>query len=114
MGTFLIIFHVITCIVLVFVVLIQAGKEGGLGAMSGGSQTVFGSSGGANFFTKFTAVTAALFMATSITLTVIKSGKKTSVFDGSESSAPIETTTSPATNAPAGAAPSAPAGETTK
>lgn len=102
MGTFLIVLHVITCVILVFVVLIQAGKEGGLGAMAGGSQTVFGSSGGANFFTKFTAGIAALFMVTSIALTIVKSGKKSSIFEGSSTTsaptAPVAETP-PATEA---------------
>ncbi len=82
MATILIIFHVFTCVILVLVVLLQAGKDGGLGTMGGGgSQTVFGSSGGANFFTKFTTGTAIVFMATSIALTLTKSGNKRSVFD---------------------------------
>lgn len=94
MTTFLLVFHVIICTVLVFVVLIQSGKDGGIGMMSGGgtSQSVFGSSGGANFFTKFTSATAALFMLTSIGLTVTKSGKRQSVFDG----APSQSASAPA------------------
>lgn len=111
MSTLLVVVHVMACVILVLAVLVQAGKDGGLGLMSSGSsQTVFGSSGGANFFTKFTAVVATVFMVTSITLTVTKTGRKKSLFDGmpaATSSAPSipvpGTTTAPAT-APSGAA----------
>lgn len=83
MNTLIMILHVFTCVVLVIVVLLQSGKEGGLGFAGGGgsSQTVFGSSGGANFFTKFTSGAAVVFMLTSIALTVMKAGKRTSVFE---------------------------------
>ncbi|MGE4234221.1 MAG: preprotein translocase subunit SecG [Bacteriovoracia bacterium] len=93
MSTIFIAFHIFVCIVLVLVVLVQAGKDGGIGMMGGGSsQTIFGSSGGANFFTKFTSVTAALFMVSSISLTLMKAGKKKSLFEG----APVQTS-APAT-----------------
>jgi preprotein translocase subunit SecG len=82
MSTFLVVIHVIACVFLVLAVLVQAGKDGGLGLMnSGSSQTVFGSSGGANFFTKFTAGVATVFMVTSIALTVTKSSRKKSLFE---------------------------------
>jgi preprotein translocase subunit SecG len=74
------------------VVLVQSGKGGGLGAGfgGGGANTLFGSSGGGNFFTKMTMCLAAGFMVTSLGLTVVKShGLKTSIFDqGSSRSAP--------------------------
>lgn len=74
--------HLVVCVILVLVVLLQSGKDGGIGAMAGGSsQTVFGSSGGANFFTRFTAVVAAIFMVTSLGLTITKGGKRSSIFD---------------------------------
>ncbi len=83
MNTLLLTLHITTCVILVIVVLLQSGKDGGIGIAGGGgsSQTIFGSSGGANFFTKFTSVAAAIFMLTSIGLTIAKSGKKRSVFE---------------------------------
>ena len=99
MSTFFLVLHVIVCVVLVLVVLVQSGKDGGIGMMSGGgsSQSVFGSSGGANFFTKFTSVTAAIFMITSIVLTLTKGGKKASLFDSAKAAAtPAATQTLPA------------------
>jgi preprotein translocase subunit SecG len=66
---FVTVIHIILCVLIVLVVLIQQGKGAEISASFGGSsQTVFGSSGGANFFTMFTGVCAALFMTTSIFL----------------------------------------------
>lgn len=76
MYNFLTILHVIVCIFLMLVVLLQAGRGGGMGIAfggSGGSQSVFGSSGGANFLTKMTAVCAFIFFANSMTLAYMSS-----------------------------------------
>src|SRR5262245_37340181 len=70
MVTFLTIVHVFVCLFLILVVLLQAGKGGGMGIAFGGagSQTVFGSSGAGNFLTKLTSITAAIFLVTSLGL----------------------------------------------
>jgi preprotein translocase subunit SecG len=71
METFLKVLHVAICLFLIVVVLLQAGKGGGVGIAfggGGGSQTVFGSSGAGNFLTKLTSVTAFLFLVTSLGL----------------------------------------------
>lgn len=82
MATFITVVHVITCVLLVLVVMIQSGKGAEISASLGGSsQTVFGSSGGANFFTRFTNTMAAIFMGTSLLLTVMGGAEKKSVFD---------------------------------
>jgi preprotein translocase subunit SecG len=100
MQTLLTVVHITTCLLLVVVVLIQSGKGAEISASFGGSsQTVFGSSGGENFFTKFTFGLAALFMITSVLLTIAGSRAKKSVFDGLPSAA--QTQTAPANNAPA-------------
>jgi preprotein translocase subunit SecG len=66
---FVTVVHIILCVFIVLVVLVQQGKGAEISASFGGSsQTVFGSSGGANFFTTFTGVCAALFFMTSIFL----------------------------------------------
>jgi preprotein translocase subunit SecG len=68
--------HVVVCIFLMLVVLLQAGRGGGMGIAfggSGGSQSVFGSSGGANFLTKMTAICAFIFFANSLTLAYMSS-----------------------------------------
>jgi preprotein translocase subunit SecG len=62
--------HVIACIILVLVVLLQAGKGADMGAVFGGaSSTIFGSSGAGNFLTRLTTGAAVVFMTTSLMLT---------------------------------------------
>lgn len=69
MTTFVSIIHVFVCLVLMFVVLLQQGKGGGMGsAFGGGSAQVFGGSGAGNILTRATAICAAIFMLTSMTL----------------------------------------------
>lgn len=93
MGTFVTVIHVITSILLILVVLLQSGKGAEISTTLGGSsQTVFGSSGGANFFTRFTSVMALIFMVTSISLTVIGTRDRKSLFEG----APAPSSTTPA------------------
>jgi preprotein translocase subunit SecG len=62
--------HVLACLFLVVVVLLQTGKGADAGAVfGGGSQTFFGSGGAGNFLTKLTTGTAIAFMVTSLVLT---------------------------------------------
>ena len=70
MVTFLTVVHILVCLFLILVVLLQAGKGGGMGIAFGGagSQTVFGSSGAGNFLTRLTSITAAVFLMTSLSL----------------------------------------------
>lgn len=65
--------HVIVCLFLIIVVLLQSGKAADLaGAFGGmGSQTVFGPRGTATVLSKATEVAAALFMITALTLTIV-------------------------------------------
>jgi preprotein translocase subunit SecG len=65
--------HVIICLFLIIVVLLQSGKAADLaGAFGGmGSQTVFGPRGTATVLSKATTIAAALFMVTSLTLVVL-------------------------------------------
>lgn len=70
----LVVVHVIACIFLMLVVLIQPGKSGGLGAFTGGgAQQVFGGRGAGNFLTRTTWATATIFFATSMTLAYLSS-----------------------------------------
>jgi len=97
--------HVLVCIGLILVVLLQTGKGAEVGAVFGGSSsTIFGSSGAGNFLSRLTTGMAIVFMITSLTLGYF-AGRKPSdtIFDNR-----------PATSAPAGeagapkAAPAAP------
>ncbi len=65
--------HVIVCLFLVIVVLLQSGKAADLaGAFGGmGSQTAFGPRGSATLLSKATTVAAAVFMLTSLTLSIM-------------------------------------------
>jgi len=65
--------HVIVCLFLAIVVLLQSGKAADLaGAFGGmGSQTVFGPRGSATVLSKATTIAAALFMLTSLTLSIM-------------------------------------------
>ncbi|MDP9038658.1 MAG: preprotein translocase subunit SecG [Acidobacteriota bacterium] len=69
----LVVVHVIVCLFLIGVVLLQQGKSADLaGAFGGqGSQTAFGPRGAANLFTKLTAWGAILFMLVSLSLTIL-------------------------------------------
>jgi len=69
---FLLIVHVLVCIFLILIVLLQSGKGAEMGAAFGGSsQTLFGSRGAATFLNKLTTVAAIVFMITSLLLTMI-------------------------------------------
>src|SRR5262249_5901712 len=75
MVTVLTILHIIVCVFLIFVVLLQAGKGGGMGLAFGSGQaaTMFGGSGAGNLLTRVTAATAIVFMLTSLTLAYLAS-----------------------------------------
>ena len=86
MVILLVIIHVIVCLFLVAVVLLQQGKSADLaGAFGGqGSQTAFGPRGAANLLTKLTTYSAIVFMLTSIGLTILlsRAGGDHSVLSG--------------------------------
>ena len=68
--------HVLSCLFLIVVVLLQTGKGADMGAVfGGGSQTLFGSGGAGNFLTKLTTATAITFMVTSLILTRYGTGR---------------------------------------
>ena len=78
LATFVSIIHVFVCLVLMFVVLLQQGKGGGMGSAFGGaSAQVFGGSGAGNLLTRATAICAGVFMLTSVTLAHLSSAKDT-------------------------------------
>ena len=75
MVILLVVVHVIVCLFLIGVVLLQQGKSADLaGAFGGqGSQTAFGPRGAANLLTRLTTYSAIIFMLTSIALSVVLS-----------------------------------------
>ena len=70
MTTFLITLHVVVCIALIIIVLLQMGKgaEAGASFGAGASQTILGASGSGSFMGKVTAGAAVIFMLTSLSL----------------------------------------------
>jgi preprotein translocase subunit SecG len=86
MVILLVIIHVVVCLFLIGVVLLQQGKSADLaGAFGGqGSQTAFGPRGAANLLTKLTTYSAIVFMLTSIGLTILlsRAGGDHSVLSG--------------------------------
>ena len=75
MGTLILTLHVVACIVLVVLVLLQSGKEGMGVIFGGGSSSLFGSSGAGGILVKLTAFIAVLFIVTSLSYNVITSAK---------------------------------------
>ncbi|MGA2132069.1 MAG: preprotein translocase subunit SecG [Bryobacteraceae bacterium] len=73
MFILLTIVHVIVCVFLIIVVLLQSGKAADLaGAFGGmGSQTAFGPRGSATLLSKATTASAILFMITSLSLSIL-------------------------------------------
>ncbi len=73
MEQFILIFHFVIAVAIIGLILLQQGKgaEAGASFGAGASQTVFGSSGSWNFFSKMTAILAIIFFVTSISLAVV-------------------------------------------
>jgi len=75
MVIFITIIHIIVCVFLIGVVLLQSGQSADIAAAFGGmgSQTAFGPRSAANALTRATTVAAIIFMLTSFTLAVMTS-----------------------------------------
>jgi len=100
MVIFLTIVHVLVCIFLIIVVLLQSGKAADLaGAFGGmGSQTAFGPRGSATLLSKATTVAAALFMITSLSLAILASrtsGAGSTVLERAKPGKPVPVQTQP-------------------
>ena len=91
--------HIMVCFFLIAIVLLQQGKGQDLASAfgGGGSQTAFGPRGSATVLSRATTILAALFMITSLSLSVIKSGRS-SVLDQLQDT--VETPAPVATEAP--------------
>lgn len=77
--------HVLLCIFMIFVILLQPGKDAGMGAALGGgaATSAFGGRGAVTFLTKVTAACAVAFFVTSLGLSLV--GLKTSAVSKSSS-----------------------------
>ncbi|NPC46768.1 preprotein translocase subunit SecG [Corallococcus sp. AB032C] len=108
MLTFFTIVHVLLCVFMIFVILLQPGKDAGMGsALGGGAATsAFGGRGAVTFLSKLTGVCAGLFFLTSLGLSFV--GLRGSVAAGSVATPPAKTApATPGATTPAPAAPGA-------
>ncbi len=91
---FVIVLHIIVCLFLIGVVLVQQGRSADLaGAFGGqGSQTAFGPRAAANVLTRLTTWSAIIFMCTSLTLTILyaRGNHARSVLGDQPTSAPVK------------------------
>lgn len=92
--------HVIVCLILILVVLLQSGKGADLASAFGGgsSQTTFGPRGAATVLSKATTIAAIVFMLTSLSLYLIGSRPKKSVVDQQAPAAAGQTQQAPASS----------------
>ena len=75
MQTLILTLHIIVCVVLVILILVQAGKEGMGVIFGGGNTSVFGSSGAGGMLAKMTAFMAVVFVVTSLSYTYVTSSR---------------------------------------
>ncbi|MES2640834.1 MAG: preprotein translocase subunit SecG [Myxococcota bacterium] len=129
MYIFVVTLHVILCLILVLVILMQPGKGGDISSAFGGgsSSQLFGAAGPGNFLTRGTGIVAGLFMVTSITLAlystesarggsgvedelenVLQEGEEGSGFGAGSTNAPAPAAPAPAAPAPTPAPDAAP------
>jgi preprotein translocase subunit SecG len=99
--------HIVVCVFLIIVVLLQSGKAADLaGAFGGmGSQTAFGPRGSATLLSKATTISAVVFMITSLALSILatrNAGLGTTVLEG------VQPKSTPAQTAPAPVQPTPP------
>jgi len=71
---FLLTLFILLCLFLIVIILVQKGKGStGLGSLGGGTQMLFGGSGGQDLFQQITWVLGVIFMAGSLLLVIVGS-----------------------------------------
>jgi preprotein translocase subunit SecG len=106
MYILILLIHIVVCIFLIIVVLLQSGKAADLaGAFGGmGSQTTFGPRGSATLLSRATTISAVLFMITSLSLSILatrNAGLATTVLEATPpGSAPVKGAPAPVKSAP--------------
>jgi preprotein translocase subunit SecG len=101
-----VVLHVVACLFLIGVVLLQQGKSQDLASAfgGGGTQTAFGPRGSANVLSRATTILAALFMVTSLALSMLRP-HDSSFLDQVTAPSPSPSAAPPVTTAPAAPAP---------
>lgn len=112
MLAFFTVVHVLLCIFMIFVILLQPGKDAGMGAALGGgaATTAFGGRGAATFLTKLTAFCAIAFFFTSLGLSFVglRASVADSIVDTTPAATPTPTTPAAPTNGVVPAVPAVP------
>ena len=108
MLIFFTVVHVVLCAFMIFVILLQPGKDAGMGAALGGgaATSAFGGRGAVTFLSKMTAVCAGLFFLTSLGLSFV--GMRASVAAGDSVVAPAPAAKAAPVDPTAPAAPASP------
>ena len=86
MMTFLITLHVIFCVLLIIVILIQAGRGGGLVEMLSGAESIFGTKTSA-MLTRATTILSIAFFITCLSLALLSAGQSKSLIKDSSTEA---------------------------
>lgn len=107
MNALIITIHVIACITLVILVLLQSGKEGMGVIFGGGGGTLFGSTGAGGLLSKLTAGAGTVFFITTMVFTYASTDKHVSTKESIVLDMPVSEV--PAVTAPAPVAPEVPA-----
>jgi preprotein translocase subunit SecG len=103
--------HVLVCVFLILVVLLQSGKGADLASAFGGAstQTAFGSRGPASFLSKITTAAAVLFMMTCLSLSLLTvKPQAESILETGKSAAPAAAKPAPGSKSQPAAAPPTP------
>jgi preprotein translocase subunit SecG len=119
MSVVVVVLHILVCVFLIAVVLLQRGKGAQVGAVfgGGGGATMFGGRGAGNFLTKLTTGAAIVFMATSLTLAYMGLDEGERLFsdeieeEAAPAAQPAPFEEIPQPSAPEAAAPAAPPAE---
>jgi preprotein translocase subunit SecG len=108
MVAFFTVIHVLLCVFMIFVILLQPGKDAGMGAALGGgaATSAFGGRGAVTFLSKMTAVCAGLFFLTSLGLSFV--GVRSSVTSSLTAKPAPAAAPAPGSGAPAAPAPATP------
>lgn len=78
MQSLILTLHIIVCVLLVILILLQSGKEGMGVIFGGGNTSVFGSSGAGGILAKLTTLMAVIFVITSLSYTYVTSSRPSS------------------------------------
>jgi preprotein translocase subunit SecG len=109
MLTLILVVQMLSALAMIGLILIQHGKGADMGAAfgSGGSGSLFGATGGANFLSRTTAVLAAVFFVCTLMLAYFSNARPAassgSVLEGAAVTAPAPVNTSPAAQIPGNA-----------